>query len=312
MSDAAGTAWLDVGQRDWSDDLLAATDLGRDHMPELTEGSSVSAGLSQSLATQWGMNAGIPVAGGGGDNAATAVGLGVIKPGTAFLSLGTSGVIFAATDNYSPAPETAVHSFCHALPDTWHQMGVILSCTDALNWFGGLTGKTPAELTAQMTKITAPGRAMFLPYLGGERTPHNDATIRGAMIGLENETDLKAGTQAVLEGVGFALRDSLDALSATGTDVANLIAVGGGSQSSVWLEMLATILQRPIDVPVSGEFGAAFGAARLGMMADTSDLTLASAPKIARQIAPNSDLVEDFQASHQRYKATYSALKDLT
>ena len=312
MSDAAGTAWLDVASRDWSDDLLAATDLSRDHMPGLTEGSSISAGLSQSLAAQWGMKAGIAVAGGGGDNAATAVGVGVIKPGSAFLSLGTSGVIFAATAKYSPAPETAVHTFCHALPDTWHQMGVILSCTDALNWFGGLTGKTPAELTAPLTKVTAPGRAMFLPYLGGERTPHNNAAVRGAMIGLENETDLTGGTQAVLEGVGFALRDSLDALSATGTNVKNLTAVGGGAQSLVWLEMLATILELPINVPVSGEFGAAFGAARLGMMAATGDLSIATAPKIASQIEPIPNLIEDFTASHIRYKASYSALRTLS
>ena len=312
MSDAAGTSWLDVGARDWSDDLLAATDLSRDHMPALVEGSAVSAGLSQSLASQWGMTPGIPVAGGGGDNAATAVGVGVTKPGEAFLSLGTSGVIFAATGSYAPAPETAVHTFCHALPNTWHQMGVILSCTDALNWFGAMTNKTPAELTGALNGVTAPGRALFLPYLGGERTPHNDSTIRAAMIGLENETDQTAGTRAVLEGVGYALRDSLDALAATGTNVSSMIAVGGGSQSRVWLEMLATILDRPIDIPVSGEFGAAFGAARLGMMAETGDTSLATPPKIAAQIEPNSTLTKDFASAHQRYKATYTALRTLS
>jgi xylulokinase len=312
MSDAAGTAWLNVGARDWSDDLLAATGLSRDHMPSLVEGSETSAPLSQSLATQWGMTAGIPVAGGGGDNAATAVGVGVVKPGSAFLSLGTSGVIFAATAKYSPAPETAVHTFCHALPDTWHQMGVILSCTDALNWFGTLTGKSAAELTASLKSVTPPGRAMFLPYLGGERTPHNDATVRGALIGLENETDLAAGTRAILEGVGFALRDSLDALAATGTEISQLTAVGGGAQSPVWLETLATILNCQIDVPVSGEFGAAFGAARLAMMADTGDTSIAKTPKIDKQIAPIAALVDDFATAHKRYKSTYSALRTLS
>ena len=312
MSDAAGTSWLDVGARDWSDDLLSHTGLSRDHMPKLVEGSAVSAGLSASLASQWGMSAGIPVAGGGGDNAATAVGVGVTKPGSAFLSLGTSGVIFAATASYAPAPETAVHTFCHALPDTWHQMGVILSCTDALNWYGTLTGKTAADLTGALRDVTAPGRALFLPYLGGERTPHNDATVRGALIVLENETDQTAGTRAVLEGVGFALRDNLDALAATGTNVSSLIAVGGGAQSRVWLETLATILELPIDIPVSGEFGAAFGAARLGMMAATGDLSLATAPKTATQIEPRADLIQDFSAAHDRYKATYSALRTLS
>ncbi|MEP5759771.1 MAG: xylulokinase, partial [Litoreibacter sp.] len=209
MSDASGTGWLDVGARDWSEALLSATDMSLDHMPRLVEGTSPSAGLSQRLANKWGMSAGTPIAGGGGDNAATAMGVGVTTPGSAFLSLGTSGVIFATTASYAPAPETAVHTFCHALPDTWHQMGVTLSCADALEWFGRLVHQDPAGLTKPLVGVKAPGRAMFLPYLGGERTPHNDATIRGALIGLENETDLEAGTRAVLEGTGYALRDSL-------------------------------------------------------------------------------------------------------
>ena len=312
MSDAAGTSWLDVGARGWSAELLDATELSKDHMPGLVEGSSASGGLSQKLASNWGMKAGIPVAGGGGDNAATAVGVGVTAPGSAFLSLGTSGVIFASTARYAPAPETAVHTFCHALPDTWHQMGVILSCADALTWYGGLVGKSAADLTGALGPLNAPGRALFLPYLGGERTPHNDAKIRGALIGLENETDQNAGTQAVIEGVGFALRDSLDALKATGTRVDRLIAVGGGAQSKIWLETLATILNVPVDIPVSGDFGAAFGAARLGMMAQTGDLSLATAPTIAQSIDPVARLTSAFDDAHTRYKETYTALRTLS
>lgn len=312
MSDAAGTAWLDVGARDWSDALLAATDLSRAHMPTLVEGSAPSGTLRAELASNWGLTPGIPVAGGGGDNAATAIGMGITKPGQAFLSLGTSGVVFAPTASYAPAPETAVHTFCHALPDTWHQMGVILSAADALEWYGRLVGQQPSQLTGALSGVTAPGRALFLPYLGGERTPHNDAKIRAAFIGLENETTTEAGTRAVMEAVGFALKDSLDALAATGTEVSQLIATGGGSQSQVWLETLACVLRTPIALPVAGDFGAAFGAARLGMMADTGDTALATPPKLRATIDPDAALADAFAAAHTRYKNTYTALKDLS
>ncbi len=312
MSDAAGTSWLDVGGRDWSDDLLGACGLSREQMPSLVEGSAASGGLRDTLAKKWGMTAGIPIAGGGGDNAATAVGCGVTKPGEAFLSLGTSGVLFAATPSYAPDAASAVHTFCHALPDTWHQMGVILSAADSLEWYARLTGQTAAELTGALDKVKAPGRACFLPYLGGERTPHNDAKIRGALIGLEHETDTQVGTRAVLEGVAYALKDSADALAGTGTQIESLIAVGGGAASRVWLEIMATTLGLPIQIPVSGDFGAAFGAARLGMMAATGDTSIATAPKIAATIDPDTSLEDDFQAAHQRYKQTYEALRNLS
>ncbi|MEM9581854.1 MAG: xylulokinase [Pseudomonadota bacterium] len=312
MSDAAGTSWLDVGARDWSDDLLAGTGLTRDHMPKLVEGAAASGGLRSALAAKWGLTAGIPVAGGGGDNAATAVGCGVTKPGQAFLSLGTSGVLFAATPSYAPDAASAVHTFCHALPDTWHQMGVILSATDSLEWYGRLTGKAPANLTSALDGLKAPGRACFLPYLGGERTPHNDAQIRGALIGLEHETDADAGTRAVLEGVAFALKDSADALAGTGTKIDSLIAVGGGSASNVWLQIMATTLGLDIQIPVAGDFGAAFGAARLGMMAETGDLSIASQPKIAATVAPDAQLQNAFTEAHARYKDTYQALRSLS
>ena len=213
MSDAAGTSWLDTGARDWSDDLLAATGLSRSHMPLLVEGSAVSGRLRAPLADRWGLPKGVVIAGGGGDNAASGVGVGVVRAGDAFVSLGTSGVLFAANDGYQPAPETAVHTFCHALPGTWHQMGVILAATDALNWYAGLVGQEAAGLTASLGSLQAPGKTLFLPYLGGERTPLNDAAIRGAFLGLEHATDRAAGTRAVLEGVTFAVRDCRDALA---------------------------------------------------------------------------------------------------
>ena len=313
MSDAAGTSWLDVGARDWSDDLLAATGLTRDHMPSLVEGSAPSGGLRAALATEFGLTPGIPVAGGAGDNAATAIGLGVARGGQGFVSLGTSGVLFAATNGYAPAPETAVHTFCHALPGQWHQMGVILAATDALNWFSRVAGASPAELTADLGPLQAPGRALFLPYLGGERTPLNNAAIRGAFIGLEHATDRDAATRAVLEGVVFALKDCQDALAATGTKLDTLIAAGGGARSEYWLSALATALDLPILVPEAGDYGAALGAARLGQMAATgAGVEAMPLPPIAREIPPHPPLTAAFSDTHKRFKAAQSAIKDLT
>ncbi len=171
MSDAAGTSWLDTGARDWSDDLLAATGLARDHMPRLVEGSEPGGTLRAALASRWGMGKSVVVAGGAGDNAASAVGTGVVKAGDAFVSLGTSGVLFAANDGYQPAPETAVHTFCHALPGTWHQMGVILAATDALNWYAGLVGQGAAALTDPLGALQAPGKPCSCPIWAENARP---------------------------------------------------------------------------------------------------------------------------------------------
>ncbi|AXQ94985.1 xylulokinase [Cereibacter azotoformans] len=313
MSDAAGTSWLDVGARDWSDELLAATDLTREAMPRLVEGSAVSGELRPALAARWGLPQRVVVAGGGGDNAASAVGVGVVRAGEAFVSLGTSGVLFAATDGYQPAPETAVHTFCHALPEAWHQMGVILAATDALNWYARLVGQEARVLTGDLGALQAPGRALFLPYLGGERTPLNDAAIRGAFTGLEHATDRAAGTRAVLEGVTFAIRDCRDALAATGTRLESLLAVGGGSRSDYWLSAIATALDVPVLLPAAGDFGGAFGAARLALMAATgAGAEIATLPPIARTIPPERGLTSAFDDAHARYRAAQTAIRSLT
>lgn len=313
MSDAAGTSWLDTGARDWSDDLLAATGLGRAQMPRLVEGSAVSGVLRETLAARWGLPKDVIVAGGGGDNAASGVGVGVVRAGDAFVSLGTSGVLFAANDGYHPDPASAVHTFCHALPGTWHQMGVILAATDALNWYARLLGQEVAALTADLGSLQAPGRTLFLPYLGGERTPLNSATIRGAFAGLDHATDRQAATRAVLEGVAFAIRDCRDALAVTGTRITRLLAVGGGSRSDYWLRLIATALDCPVQVPVAGDFGAAFGAARLAIMAATgAGAEIAAPPQIAREIPPDRSLTAAFDAGHARFRAAQTLLKDLT
>ena len=311
MSDAAGTSWLDTGARDWSDDLLAACGLTRAQMPRLVEGSAVSGTLRDVLAQRWGMGR-VVVAGGGGDNAASGIGVGVVRAGEAFVSLGTSGVLFAANAGYQPDPATAVHTFCHALPGSWHQMGVILAATDALNWYGRFVGQDAAALTGALGALQAPGKTLFLPYLGGERTPLNDAAIRGSFMGLEHATDTAAGTRAVLEGVTFALRDCRDALAATGTKIERLLAVGGGSRSDYWLAAIATALDVPVDLPVAGDFGGAYGAARLGMMAATGGgAELATRPKIARSVLPDPALKDAFDTGAARFRAAQTALKGL-
>ena len=309
MSDAAGTSWLDTGARDWSDVLLRKTGLARDHMPRLVEGSDVSGTLRPALAERFGMGS-VPVAGGGGDNAASAIGMGVTRPGQAFVSLGTSGVLFAANDGYRPDPATAVHTFCHALPGAWHQMGVILSATDALNWYARLVGAEPAALTSDLGPLEAPGKTLFLPYLGGERTPLNSGSVRGGFLGLSHATNRRAAARAVLEGVTFAIADCRDALAGTGTGFETIFAVGGGSRSEYWLSAIATVLGIPISVPQAGDFGAAFGAARLGMMAATGDISVATPPKTERVIEPDAALAPAFAEAHDRYKTAATFLKD--
>ncbi len=314
LSDAAGTAWLDVSKRDWCDELLGACSLNRAHMPALAEGTQQAGRLRADLAGETGLPAGIPVAGGGGDNAASACGIGAVGEGAAFASLGTSGVLFAATGDYRPNPDSAVHTFCHALPGTWHQMGVILSATDALNWYAGLVGEDAATLTGELGKdLIAPGRELFLPYLSGERTPHNDANARGVLLGLGHDSDRAAGTRAVLEGVAFAFRDCLEALKAAGTGLESALAVGGGSASRYWLAALATTLGVPLEVPEKGDFGAAFGAARLGLIAaaDADPVSVCTKPAIVEAIEPDAAMADAFERQYQRYRAAYPAVKEL-
>ncbi|MBY5704305.1 xylulokinase [Rhizobium leguminosarum] len=314
MSDSAGTSWLDTGKRAWSSELLAATNLSEAQMPALVEGTEQAGKLRSELAAQWGISGDVVVAGGAGDNAASACGMGTVSDGAAFVSLGTSGVLFAANGSYLPKPESAVHAFCHALPNTWHQMGVILSATDALNWHSGVTGKSAADLTGELGEtLKAPTGVTFLPYLSGERTPHNDAVIRGAFIGLEHESSRVVLTQAVLEGVAFAIRDNLEALRSAGTGISRVTAIGGGSRSRYWLASIATALGVPVDLPADGDFGAAFGAARLGLIAATGadPIAVCTPPVTAGTIEPVASLSGAYEDAYTRYRALYPAVKSL-
>ena len=310
LSDSAGTAWLDTGKRDWSDRLLAASHMTRAQMPRLVEGCDAAGQLRPELARKWGIARPVTVAGGAGDNAAAACGMGALQEGQGFVSLGTSGVLLTARDGYSPAPASAVHTFCHAVPDRWYQMGVMLAATDSLNWLSRITGAAPAELTANLGPLQPPGHTRFLPYLSGERTPHNDTEVRGAFTGLSTVTTRDDLTRAVFAGVAFGLRDSLEALQSTGARLPHLIAIGGGARSEYWLRLIATVLNLPLLRPASGEFGAALGAARLARSASGADWqAIMTPPQIAATMEPEPTLTEAFSEAYRSFKSAYPAIR---
>jgi xylulokinase len=309
MSDASGTLWLDVGRRAWSAPALAATGLGPEHMPDLVEGTEASGELTADLARRWGMQRRPAVAGGAGDNAASAVGLGAVAPGSAFLSLGTSGVLFATTDRFAPDPARAVHAFCHALPGTWHQMGVILSAASALSWLARLFGQSEGDVLAALgTQPARPSAALFLPYLSGERTPHNDPEARGLFLGLSHGTDRSALAQAVLEGVAFAFCDCLDALRQAGTSIESAGLVGGGARSALWATILAAVLDIPLRQVEGAESAAAHGAARLARIATTGEAIseVCRPPRVSAIFEPDPGLVPLYRDRHRAFRSAYA------
>jgi xylulokinase len=293
MSDASGTGWLDVGKRSWSDEMLAATGLSRSHMPRLVEGNAPSATLTPEAAAQLQLPR-VPVAGGAGDNAASAVGMGIISPGQAFLSLGTSGVLFVVTDRFRPNPDKAAHAFCHCLPNRWHQMSVMLSAASALDWVAQLTGNSdlPTFVAAAQRRGLHRGAPFFLPYLSGERTPHNDPNARGVLFGMNAETVGADLAVAVLEGVAFAFADGMDVLLERGGVIGEISVTGGGARFSYWGQLLAAALNRPLTYRLGGEIGAAMGAARLARLAVSGESPEAVCvpPPVAQVIEPDSDL----------------------
>lgn len=312
MSDSAGTSWLDVGKRSWSETLLSAGNMREDQMPQLFEGTDIVGTLRPELASELGLPSTVEVAAGAGDNAAAACGIGALNEGDGFVSLGTSGVLLAARDSFAPQPASAVHTFCHAVPQKWYQMGVILAATDSLNWLSRTLQEDPAHLTQTLgTSLEAPGKVQFLPYLSGERTPHNDSAIRGALIGLDINTSQQDLTRAVLEGVSFALRDNLEALKSTGARLDSAIAIGGGSRSAYWLELIATALNLPLEIPEQGEFGAALGAARLAICGVTGARAedVMTKPNISTTIAPRADLVDAYEEAYASFKNLYPKLR---
>lgn len=316
MSDSAGTLWLDVARRDWSDDLLGATGLHRGHMPRLLEGTAVSGQLRPAVAARWGMRP-VPVAAGAGDNAAGAIGVGVVAGqadgrGDALLSLGTSGVIFVATDRFRPNPAGAVHAFCHCLPGVWHQMSVHLSAASCLDWAATLAGMDVPGLLAAAETATA-GPELFLPYLSGERTPHNDPHVRGAFLGLSHDTSPARLARAVLEGVAFAHADGLAALQAAGTRIDALSVIGGGARSRFWGRIIAAALGVRLDYLDGGEVGPALGAARLAQLAATgaSPATVCTRPPVRDSVLPDAALSDQLAPRLARFRAAYPLISQL-
>ena len=314
MSDAAGTLWLDVAQRAWSQVMLEATGLSEAQMPRLVEGSQPGGELRGALAQRWGLRPGIVVAGGGGDNAASAVGIGAVRPGEGFLSLGTSGVLFVCNDRFRPNPASAVHAFCHALPGRWHQMSVMLAAASSLSWATRLTGQpNEAALLADAARLDEAGRRtapIFLPYLSGERTPHNDPLASGVLFGLRPVHGAGAIGHAVIEGVSFGLLDGLAALREAGTQVSRLSLVGGGARSALWAQMLASALDLEIVTHVGGETGGALGAARLAWLATgAAEADVCVAPPVAATYHPDAAERERLIARHARFRALYPALR---
>jgi xylulokinase len=312
MSDSAGTLWLDVAKRAWSDTMLAATHLTRTHMPRLVEGSDASGTVLPTIADRLGLPHGVIVAGGAGDNAASAAGIGVAAPGTAFLSLGTSGVYFVANAAYSPNPARAVHAFCHAFPGTWHQMTVMLTAASALRWLRTLThADSEAQLVAEAEALPA-GTSVpqFLPYLSGERTPHNNPHACGVFFGLTHDHGRGHLARAVLEGVAFAFLDGQQALLDGGAQIDTITLVGGGSRSAPWAQVLADTLGRRLDRRSGAEVGAALGAARLGRLARTGEsvASVCTAPPIVDSFEPDPTRHAALGERHGQFQRLYAAL----
>lgn len=313
MSDAAGTLWLDVGRRHWSGAMLEATGLDVAAMPELFEGSAPAGTLLDEVADRWGVPRGVPVAGGAGDNAAGAVGAGAVTPGSGFVSLGTSGVIFEVDAGFLPNPERAVHAFCHCLPGLWHRMAVMLSAASCLSWLRLAAGDADEEVLLAEAEAADLGRVpLFLPYLAGERTPHNDPDASGAFIGLTHGTGRGELARAVVEGVALALADCQAVLHPAAPPNAPIALLGGGSRSLLWAGIIADGLRRPVQLLAGGEVGPAFGAARLARLAVTGEdpKQICTAPAVERLVEPKQEGVERMTARLGRFRALDQALRE--
>ncbi|HGN1895173.1 xylulokinase [Proteus mirabilis] len=315
MSDAAGTLWLDMQKRDWSDELLAATGLSRCQMPTLFEGNQITGYLLPEIAKKWQMKQ-VPIIAGGGDNAAGAIGVGVYQPGQGMLSLGTSGVYFVVSEKFLQNSDNAVHSFCHALPQTWHLMSVILSAASCLDWVCQLTGIS--DVGAMFKEIEQHAHSdsslLFLPYLSGERTPYNNADAKGVFWGLTHQHQRADLCRAVLEGVSFALRQGIEVADKAGQHADNITLIGGGARSEYWRQLLADITGKTLDYRQGGDVGPALGAARLAQLAinpaHLSQIIL-SQPKLETRHVPNLEKHKVYQDKYNAFKKLYTLIETM-
>ncbi len=315
VSDAAGTLWLDVRRRDWFEPMLQATGLERHQMPRLVEGSAAAADLCAAAASQLALQSTVLVAGGGGDNPVSAVGIGAIEAGQAFVTLGTSAAVVAITDHVAGNPASAVHSFCHALPQRWYTMGAMLAGASCLRWVTQLLGQVNEQALLQLAQEQVPlgqpvpaATPLFLPYLAGERTPHNDPLLRGGFMNLAYETTPAMLGYAVLEGVGFGLLDAMAAVQSAGAEVSTCSLVGGGARSNYWAQLLANILDREICTLSGSELSACIGAAKLGFLAygRGRDLPGLGMPVKARFV-PAAGQQEMLQERYRKFRGLFAA-----
>ncbi|NVZ23435.1 xylulokinase [Pseudomonas costantinii] len=319
MSDAAGTLWLDVAQRQWFSPMVHATGLALAQMPRLVEGGAASACLTASMAARLGLSSKVVIAGGGGDNPVAAVGIGAINAGDGFITLGTSAAIVAITDHAAGNPASAVHSFCHALPNRWYTMGAMLAGASCLRWVTRLTGTSDEQALLDQVQAQLPigqpvplDTPLFLPYLAGERTPHNDPLLRGGFMSLGHDCTPAMLGYAVMEGVGFGLLDALRAVQSAGADVEACALVGGGARSEYWAQLLANILQREIFTLQGSELSACVGAAKLGLLAigQGADLLQAGMPVKARYL-PDATQRPVLEARYRKFQGLLAAAKAL-
>jgi xylulokinase len=305
VADASGTLLLDVARRRWSDEVLDALEFDGDWLPVVLESPEVSGHTTD----------GVPVAAGAGDQAAGALGVGVDRPGPLSIVLGTSGVVFATLERFAADPQARLHAFCHAVPGAWHAMGVMLSAAGSLRWLRDAVGPGMSyeELLAEAARWPAGTEGlMFLPYLAGERTPHVDPDARGAFAGLSVRHDRGALVRAVLEGVAFGLGDSLDLIISMGVRPQLGRVSGGGARSDLWLQIVASVLERPLE-RVAVDEGAAFGAAILGGVAagvwPDVHKGVAATVRTREVIEPASQWVDVYREERERYRALYPALR---
>ena len=312
LSDASGTLWLNVAERSWHPDMLDVCELSIDQMPVLAEGSDVTGVLTAEVAAEWHMDR-VPVVGGAGDQAAGAVGAGAVIPGICTLSLGTSGVMFAPDFGYHPNPSGGIHTFCHALPETWHEMAVMLSAAGSLTWVSQLTfADSEATLIKEIeARDSSSNKVVFLPYLSGERTPHNDPLAKGVFTGLTTETDRADLGYAVLEGVAFAFRDCYRELEKAGANVEQINVIGGGSQSRYWGQLIADVIHRPLIYRQDAAVGPALGAARLAQIgterARVEDVCHEAS--IDFTIQPRSERSKELDTRYSEFSSLYADLK---
>ncbi|MCU1261821.1 MAG: xylulokinase, partial [Bryobacterales bacterium] len=317
VSDASGTALFDVVNRRWSFDLVSELGLDRDILPAVTESSDITGRVTPEAAELTGLVAGIPVAGGGGDQAASAVGNGIVEPGIVSCTLGTSGVVFAHMEQVAYDPGGRVHTFCHAVRGKWHVMGVTQGAGLSLQWFRNqlAPGVAYDALMAEASTAQAgSGGLYWLPYLMGERTPHLDATIRGGWLGLTARHTRADLIRSVIEGVCYSQRDGLDIIERLGVPVASVRASGGGANSPFWRQLLADILNKGV-VTLASQEGSAYGAALIAMAATGA---YASVPEVCRAVIREVESLEPrtaearvYARGHAVYQRMYPALRSV-